>query len=121
MDGVDPATWGFDHKVGQRLDPEDMGDLLRRSLEGDPSAFERGAAFDAWTAHHEAEAQRAEFAGRFPDGPPVERTGAPATLEDIRANEPPATSYEDLLSPAGRASPTSTSPTSTPPPTFSAR
>jgi hypothetical protein len=98
MDEFDPVAWGFDHKAGGRLDPEDLGDLLRRSLEGDPSAFQRGAAFDAWTAHHEAEAQRAEFAGRFPDGPPVERTGAPATLEDIRSNEPPPTSYEDLLS-----------------------
>jgi hypothetical protein len=70
---------------------------LGRSLQGDPSAFERGPAFDAWTAHQEADAQRAEFAGRFPNGPPVEHVGAPATLDDLRANEPPATSYEDLL------------------------
>jgi hypothetical protein len=89
MDDVDPVGWGFDHKVGQRLDPEEIGDLLGRSLQGDASALERGPAFEAWTAHQEAQARRAEFEGRFPNGPPVERVGSPATLADLRASDAP--------------------------------
>jgi hypothetical protein len=95
MDEVDPAEWGFDNFVGQRLAPEQIGDLLRRDLEGDPSALQRGNAYDAWTAHQERAAQKAEFEGRYPDGAPVEQAGETITLDDLNALQPPASAYED--------------------------
>lgn len=97
MDDIDPVQWGFDNKAGGRLDPEDVGDLIRRDLEGDPTARQRGEVFDAWTDHQERAAQKAEFEGRFPDGPPVERLGEPAITP-----EPPATAYEDLPTLGGK-------------------
>lgn len=98
MDDLDPVEWGFDDLAGGRLDPEDVGDLLRRDLEGDPSALRRGEAFDNWSAYQERAAQRDEFKSRFPDAPPVERLGDPVTLDDVRAisDEIPAYAYEDL-------------------------
>jgi hypothetical protein len=95
MDDVDPVEWGFDNLAGRRLEPSDIGDLLRRDLEGDPSALQRGAAYDAWTGHQERAASKAEFEGRFPDGPPVEQAGSTITLDDLDALQPPASAYED--------------------------
>jgi hypothetical protein len=95
MDEVDPATWGFDDRVGGRLAPEDVGDLLRRDLERDPSALQRGPEYDAWTGHQEQLEQRAEFEGRFPDGPPVEQRGEIISFDDLEALTPPSSAYED--------------------------
>lgn len=95
MDDVDPAAWGFDAKVGGRLDPEEIGDLIRRDLEGDPTALERGAEFDEWMDYQRRLDEQAEFEGRFPDGPPLERVGRPVTEEDLAAMVPPDSAYED--------------------------
>jgi hypothetical protein len=88
MDKVDPAQWGFDDRIGGRLGPEDVGDLLRRDLEGDPSALRRGGAYDAWTAHQDRAASKAEFEGRYPDGPPVEQRGEIISFDDLQALTP---------------------------------
>jgi hypothetical protein len=69
--------------------------LLARDLEGDPSAFQRGAAYDDWTAHQSRSEQAAEFEGRFGDSPPVERRGDPVGPEDLDALQPPLSAYED--------------------------
>ena len=95
LDGIDPAQWGLEHRVGARLDPEEVGDLLRRDLEGDDSALERGPAYDEWSAYNDRAAEQAEFEGRYGDDPPVERRGAPVTLEDLQAIDVPASAYED--------------------------
>lgn len=102
MDEVDPVAWGFEDRAGGRLDPEDIGNLLRRDLEGDTSALMRGPDYDRWAAHQHAQAAQAEFAGRYPEGAPYERRGETASLEDLAANEPPPSAYEDLVRPGGK-------------------
>jgi endonuclease YncB( thermonuclease family) len=95
MDNVDPVEWGFDGLAGRRLDPEDIGGLLRRDLEGDPSALQRGGAYDEWAAHQAKSEEAAEFAGRYGDEPPVERRGDPIGSADLDALQPPLSAYED--------------------------
>lgn len=95
MDSIDPAQWGFDSRVGQRLDPEDVADLLRRDLEGDASALERGSGYDDWSAYQDRAAEKAEFEGRYGDDPPVEQRGEPATFDDLNSINLPASAYED--------------------------
>lgn len=102
MDDLDPVEWGFDAHVAGRLEPEDIGDLLRRDLEGDPSALRRGGAYDEWASWQARAADRADFEGRFPDGPPVERAGQPITREDLDALTPPDSAYEDAPRFVGR-------------------
>jgi hypothetical protein len=78
MDNIDPAEWGFDNLVGRQLGSDEVADLLRRDLEGDPSALQRGSAYDAWTAHQERAASKAEFEGR--SCPSSSRAGSLASL-----------------------------------------
>lgn len=100
---LDPVTWGFDNAAAARLEPEDIGDLLRRGFEGDESALNRSdPAFGPWNEYQARAADRAEFDGRFPDGPPVERVGEPATMDDLANLEPPVTAYEDLPNVGGK-------------------
>jgi hypothetical protein len=101
---LDPAAWGADEAVeAGRLEPEQIGDLLRRGLEGDESAINRAdPAYEPWRDYQGRAASRAEFEGRFPDAPPVERLGETITLDDLRANDPPAMAYEDMPRLVGR-------------------
>jgi hypothetical protein len=95
MADADPAEWGFDAAVGGRLEPEDVGDLIRRSFEGDETALQRGSAYDKWAGYTERLGQRDEFNARFPEGA-VEQRGEPVSMTDLDAMQPPATAYEDL-------------------------
>lgn len=95
MDDLDPVEWGFDNLAGGQLDPEDIGGLLRRDLEGDATALQRGGAYDEWMAHQAKAEEAAEFAGRYGDEPPVERRGEPVSPADLDALTPPLSAYED--------------------------
>lgn len=101
MDNLDPVDWGFDNLAGGRLEPDDVGDLIRRSFEGDETALQRGAVYDEWAGYNERLSQRDEFNARFPEGA-VEQRGKPITRADLDAMEPPATAYEDLPQVGGR-------------------
>jgi endonuclease YncB( thermonuclease family) len=101
MDDINPEDWGYDGLVGQRLDPEDIGSLLARDLEGDPTALERGSAYDEWMAYQTRSEQAAEFHSRY-DLPPVERRGDPVGPADLDALQPPLSAYEDAPKLVGR-------------------
>jgi hypothetical protein len=94
---------GYFPEFKERPTPADLIDRLRAESTGaqryfHPDDLEEVANF------HSAQAQRGAVEEAIASGSPLaEERGRPITLEDLDANQPPATAYEDLPTLGGRA------------------
>jgi hypothetical protein len=67
MDDLDPQQWGHEGRV-ENLEPEEIGDLFRKSFEGDPDALDRyDARYAPWMEWQHLAASSMEFYDRFGD------------------------------------------------------
>jgi hypothetical protein len=66
MDDIDAERWGL--KVGEdgRIDPEDIGDLIRRDIEKEGSALDRNdPRYEAWAEYNRKVDEQDEFFARY--------------------------------------------------------
>lgn len=65
FDDIDPQRWGFEGRI-DRLTPEEIGDLIRRDLEGDMTIRDRNdPRYEPWRAYQQRVDQGAEFFDRY--------------------------------------------------------
>jgi len=106
LDDAAQAAWekGYFPDHAERPTIAEFLDALRETHSGGPSRVFHPDDFEAIDAYRAAQAQRGRIETADLEGSPLaERIGQPATLDDLDANQPPATAYEDLPHVGGKA------------------
>ncbi|MGE0774268.1 MAG: hypothetical protein AB7L36_04400, partial [Sphingomonadaceae bacterium] len=106
LDDAAQAAWerGYFPDMPERPTVAEFLDALGGTYRGGAGRVFHPDDFEAIDAYRGAQSQRLAVEKAEADGSPLaERIGQPATLDDLDANQPPATAYEDLPRTGGKA------------------
>ncbi|MGE0775660.1 MAG: hypothetical protein AB7L36_11560, partial [Sphingomonadaceae bacterium] len=106
LDDAAQAAWerGYFPDMSERPTVAEFLDAVRETHKGGSGRVFHPDDFEAIDAYRAAQAQRGRVETAAQEGAPlVEDVGHPVSLDDLDANQPPATAYEDLPRVGGKA------------------